>query len=390
MKRTIFITISSLVLFTAFSLWLYLLLFGTPTEVREAFTNIGLGGREATPIEAVDNLVAEERQVNINTDTLSQLTTKAVAGFGFVTMSSSSTAILYAEKGTGYVYQINLTGGEEVRLLQKTLVSVNNAYFSPDGSAVVLVADGPEGRVAYLEELDTNKPAHQFPRAADNIDLTSSRLVKYTITSEEGTLGYSYNLDTAETNQLFETDLTDIVALWKGDDAFIYSRTAPNLRGALYQISGNFLERINSGGLSFSALVNPIFLNSRIETFFDTETRQLISRAESGDSNPVLAVTALADKCAFDPTDSRRIWCASPLNRLGAEDQTDWYKGLVSLSDFLWLIDLETGEARVEEDFLANTGRQIDVLDLTIDQDGGQLLFKNKIDDTLWLKHLNP
>lgn len=388
MKRTVFIIIGSITLFLIFSLWLYLLLFGTPAEVRDAFTNFGFGSREATPISGLE-LPEQTGQVNLTSSTLSQLTMRPVAGFGLAQVGSSTAFALYAERGTGHVYRIDLGNGTETRLLQKTFVAVSQAFFASDGSAAVLVGVGNDGRTAHLEELEANRPTHQFPDGADNIAFVGDREVRYTITSQDGTIGYSYKLDTAETDQLFQTALSDVDVIWKNDETLLHSRPAPTLRGSLYRVQGNTMTRVGDSGLSFSSLASPMLTDIHIETYFNSEIGRLTSLVkESGAEDVRLVIATLADKCAFDVLNGKSVWCGLPLEALGLNDQSAWYKGMLNFSDFLWRIDLNTGEAMVDENLYNATGREVDVLDLTIDNAGSYLLFKNKLDDTLWLKRL--
>ncbi len=62
--------------------------------------------------------------------------------------------------------------------------------------------------------------------------------------------------------------------------------------------------------------------------------------------------------------------------------------GTRSFTDLLWYINSQTGEAVVFDDLAVTSGRNIDTLDLTVDESGSFIVFKNKLDDTLWFKNL--
>lgn len=393
MKRTLFIIIGGAALFLIFSLWLYLLLFGTPRSVSEVVGDFGFGDVTVTPISPAETSTDDTtRQIDLSTaGTLYQLTSKPVAGFA-ITATEDGLRVLYAERGTGHVYQIDVVTGEETRLSQKTLVAVNRAFFAPDGSAVVLVGETTVGSVAHLEELTTDSLTHNFPENADNIAFTDNREVRYTVTSQNGTAGYVYDLEAAATAQLFATPLRDVRVTWNTDEPLIYPRTAPTLRGRLYSVSGSSnLMPTGTAGVSFSALASPVFLGLKIETYTHPKSGNLVSYASLGDAETItLGTTALPEKCAFDPSSMVLIWCASPVGLMTPKSQADWYKGLTSFTDSLWRIDLTNNGTATEVDNLTKTsGRQVDVTDLQIDATGSTLLFKNKNDDTLWLKRLS-
>lgn len=391
MKRTLFITIGGAALLLIFMLWLYLLLFGTPRSVDEVVGDFGLVNIEATPINVNNELaVGESRQLDLSTGTLYQLTRNPVAGFDFIVTGTSSAQILYAERGTGHIYQVDIDGGNETRLLQKTFVAINRAYFAEDGSAAVLLGESDTGTVAYLEELDPSRTPHEFPGNAENIAFLPGREVRYTIPNQNGTAGYTYDLDTAETDQLFGIPLKDVSVIWNTGETLIYSRPTATFNGSLYRVSGSTLSRAGSSGIAYSAFSDPQTTGVQVETYAHPQSGNLVSQLSglSTSEDIALGVTALREKCAFDSRSTTVLWCASPFGLIPAQSHADWYKGVVSFSDFLWKVDLETGTADETDDLLETSGREIDVIDMVTNTEGDYLLFKNKNDDTLWLKRL--
>ena len=391
MKRTLFITIGSASLFLIFSLWLYLLLFGTPRTVDEVVGDFGFDNVTATPITVIpDTATGEGRQINLSSGTLYQLTTKPVAGFDFID-TGTSTQILYAERGTGHIYQINIDNGEEARLLQKTFVAINRAYFAEDGSAAILIGESNIGTIAYLEELDPSRTPHEFPETAENIAFVPGREVRYTISNLNGTVGYAYDLDTTETTELFGIPLSDVSVIWNTEETLIYNRTAPTFTGSLYRVSGDTLSKAGSSGIAYSAFARSDFPSQQVETYAHPQSGNLVSQIRNLSSTEEISLgaTALSEKCAFDSQSTTVLWCASPLELISPQAQSAWYKGLVSFTDFLWKIDLVTGTATETDNLLLTSGREIDVIDMVTNADSAFLLFKNKNDDTLWLKRLS-
>lgn len=392
MKRTLFITIGAIALLLIFALWLYLLLFGTPRSVSEVVGDFGFGNNVTvtpiTPSEVTNDDTT--RQIDLSTaGSLYQLTSKPVAGFGIVN-SADGPRVLYAERGTGHVYEIDVVSGQETRLSQKTFVAITRAYFAKDGSAAVLVGETTDGSVTHLETLGTENTVSEFPEKADNIAFSKERQINYTVTSTNGTTGYSYNLGSAITKQLFGIPLKDTRVIWSADGPLIYSRTAPTLTGRLYRATDNTLTPVGSPDNAFSAMASTDFSGLIIKTSAYNNAGNLVSYASMGNASDIsLGITALPEKCAFDPTSMTTIWCTSPVGLITPKGQADWYKGMVSFVDSLWRIDLANDGSAVQVDnFQATSGRQIDAMDLQMDDVGNHLLFKNKNDDTLWLKKL--
>lgn len=387
MKRTLFITIGAISLLLIFSLWVYLLIFGAPKEVNEVFSSLGLV--DPTPITGETVPLEVTAQLNIGTAALSQLTTRPVAGFSFISDASSTSKIIYAERGVGHIYEIDIASGVETRVFAKTFLAINEAEFAPDGKAVVLISYTDEGRRAYLEEIGANTPDHQLPDKADNITFVSPSEVRYTTINDGYLTGFSYDLDDRETNSLFSSPLTDIDVIWDEAETLLYSRSAPRLSGALYRVEGETLYKVGEGGYAFSAFTNTGTTSPYVMTRFDVEKGQLASFALKGDVSSLLPIMALPEKCTASAANSDLMWCASPIDNFSRGGYSDWQKGTVTSTDLLWQVSFKAGNATVLNDLQSETRRAVDVTELEADPYGRYLIFKNKLDDTLWLRLLN-
>lgn len=388
MKQTILIATGTVLILAVCGVWVYLLIFGTPESAQEFFTSFG-GEETAREFIPTSNTGAETT-IAIGNTALEQITTRPVAGYAFIepTSTTSTPVIMYAEQGTGHVYEIDLDANTEERVLGKTFSTITDAVFAPDGSAVVLVSENGYGHTAYLEEVpdgDEILETHALNPNAENISFVGSDGVRYTEIQNNELVGYAYNLTTKETTERFRLPFTDATVLWRANRTLVYNNPAPLYQGGLYQINGTELSRIGETNYALSAIAHP-FTQQYVLTRADTETDLLLSTVfiESGEAIDV-PITMLPEKCVFDPTNINTLWCASPVDTLPRTYQADWYKGLVQSEDLLWRVDIAQQEARVLLDPLTYTGRAVDVTDITIDTDASHLLFKNKIDDTLWL-----
>lgn len=391
MKRTIFIISGSILLLLVFSLWVFLLLFGTPKNIEEAFTNLGLGG-SPTPVDTSANFSLEETaQLNINAGSLVQLTTKPVAGHSFLNIGSTTNKLLYAERGVGHIYEIDIASGVENRISAKTFLAVTNAIFSPDGKFVVLVSETENGTTATLENLEDGAD-YDIPSNATNLEFVSDTQLRYTTTNESATIGYSLDLVDITTDQVFSVPLLDINTIWRNNETLIVSKPAPRLRGALFRVEGNQISRVGESGYALSAIV-PSFDNGEyVLTRANLDQGGvLVSEVfnELSGALKQLPVLAWSEKCIFDLVSQNTLWCAASAGELSRDSQSDWFKGLVTFSDLLWKIDTVSGEATLIENLADSSGRDVDVIDVSVDQSSKFLLFKNKLDDSLWLKKIN-
>lgn len=384
MKQTILITTGTIVILAACGVWVYLLIFGTPDSAQEFFTNFG-GEETVREFRPSDGNEADAT-LAIERTALEQLTTRPVAGFAFIESgATSSPDIIYAERGTGHVYTIDLANGTETRTLGVTYAAITDAAFAPDGSAVVLIAEDGYNTTAYLETIsDGDGAEHVFPSDATNIAFVSDREVRFTRVENDRLVGYAYDRIDRTSTERFSLPFTDATVLWMPNQTLVYNTPAPHHSGGLYRIDGNMLTRIGATGYALSALAHRNASTYAI-TRVDTESDRLITITRSNGDVYTQPITALPEKCAFGETDGTVLWCGAPVTITPRTYQADWYKGLQHSEDLLWRVDTTAQEAVVLADPLQATGRHVDVYGLTVDASGTQLMFKNKIDDALWL-----
>lgn len=390
MKRTFFIVSGTIVLILIFSVWVFLLLFGTPNNIENAFTNLGLGGNP-TPIEQnTESILEQTSQLDINSNSLVQLTIRPVAGYGFLSNGTTTARLLYAERGTGHIYEIDLTNGIESRIAAKTFLAVTDAIFSPNGGFVVIVSETEDGTTAVLENL-SGGPDYEIPTNASNFKFINDSELRYTTTSASGTAGYSFDLIELTIDQLFSVPLSDIFTIWGSSDTLVISKPAPRLRGTLLRVENDQLARVGSSEYNLSAIVpkekSSEYIISKIDT---VQTGQLVSGVfnELSGEFKKLPLLAWPEKCAVDHAAPNILWCATSAPALGRDSQSDWYKGKISFADSLWRFDTVSLRGTLVESLTETSGRNIDAVNVAIDQNSKFLLFKNKIDNSLWLKKL--
>ncbi len=261
---------------------------------------------------------------------------------------------------------------------------MRQAKFSPDADKVALTSiNGYEtntfaGNINL--EMQTVAGETLAPNAK-NITFTDASQILYTISSQNGQVGYEYDLDEGELKERFTTPFTQTVVDW-GEQTYVFNKLAESLQGYLYKISGGTYSATNISGYGLTAEVGEKFIAySTNETDGYFSKFQRISDGVEFDS-PVLIIP---EKCAFlkNSTSTNPIWCASSLNAFEGSIEA-WYQGKQISKDYLWSINPETSTAILVADFNKLSGRTIDVIDLTINEEGETLFFRNKIDNTLW------
>ena len=195
MKRSLIITVGVLIILLIIGLWAYLMVYGAPKETREVFTNLGFSSNSNIPTKVVDveNIQNKGTNLSLTGVALQQLTTRSIAGFGFV--GDSNTKIRYVEKGTGHLYEIDTNESTENQISLTTIAKTAEAVFSQNGNSVVLTKyEGYEKirTIGTVIKKDTAISLTNLPPRTENISFLDDDTLYFTIESNVGTKGYKY------------------------------------------------------------------------------------------------------------------------------------------------------------------------------------------------------
>jgi len=385
MKRSGLIAFGLLIILLILGMWLYLFLNGAPTNTQEVFTNLGITASTSNivRVEDIQGLKVGDTKLAPQSSALQQLTTNAVAGFGF--SEENPNIIAYVERGTGYIYTINMSTGIKEQISVVTIPQTTQAVFSPNIEAVAITVytqQGIEVSVGTFIVGDTTLRTVKLPRGATNLAFKDDATLYFTLEKGATTVGYIYSLKADTESALFTAPFADARMLWSSGSSEMYIQTKPSqyLEGYIYNISNGRLSALPQKGLGLSVLRNRNFsVASQV-----LQGKYLSSTYGNG-ATTVQPLLMLPEKCVFDTPNTDSVWCASPLQGATAAYVEQWYKGIAISQDELWYAKLSTQQATLVGNLFELSGRVIDVTNLTLNTAGTVLLFSNKIDQTLWL-----
>jgi hypothetical protein len=389
MKKTTLIIIGIVAVVLLFAIWLYLLIYGTPTKVTEYFTDFSLfgGNTPATITPAPTATDTAPVTVDVKKDALRQLTTRPVIGFAEFTPTGTTTFMRYAEAGTGHIYQINLDSGEETRLSNVTVPNAELAAFSPDGKYVAIRSGFGANNEIILVTLVPNAEATAESLAPKMADFAWSNQneIRYTEVTGYGLAGRILNPDTKTIRDSFTVPFQSATVIWSlgsTSQTYVYPKASTQLQGYLYSIKngGIFREPLSGYGLIADA-------NSRyvIETVRENTTPKSYQYRLVDGVRSALPIVIEPSKCVFSGMDPNLVYCGSQLDTTYSEQYPDdWYKGIHSFSDDIWTINLQNHQMTQLVNPLKTVGRDIDMTFMTISANAKMLYFINKNDNVLW------
>jgi hypothetical protein len=378
MKKTIIIAIGTILILVVIAVWAYLFIYGTPQSSDEVFARFGLG-KDATPVVAENN---PSDSVGVETvgavkQKLKQLTTRPVAGAAF-----TGNGIVYVEQGTGHIHHLNLSSGSESLISGTTIAGAREAYFSPRGThvAIARILDGVTKTIVGGVPLEGggNLEGVSLPDGASQIQFDSTGdTLYYALKDSSGTSGYSYAIEGESGGRLFQIPLRHIRLLW-GTPMYVYTTPTATQEGYLYKISGGNLEYVANGGFGLLGFrtADEILITKHVGD-------KVLSYAITPSKVLDLPLSLIPEKCVEA---GASLYCAVPDNIPNSRYFPDnWYKGVVSLSDALWNVNVLNGEATLVSDFLSESGREVDVRAMGANEAGTAVYFINKNDNTLWM-----
>jgi hypothetical protein len=386
-KKSLLITAGIILILIILGVWGYLLLFGSPKGSSEVFANLGFGSPTEITFDTNspdDSPQSTDDQADVSEKALRQLTLKPVAGFGF--LGTDSTKVRYVERGVGHIFEIDLITGNETRVSATTIPLVTEAIFSPSGDSVALMTQVGYERNLYVGEINRGSDQTEFTElngSAFDPHFENDTSMKVALNTEAGTDGYRFDLTDESLTKLFSLPLGDVRMIWHNQDVFTYPKPSNKLQGALYKVSQNRLAPITESVYSFSGDTN----GQKI-IYSNIESNQYNSYVKEIDSDETFVLPSLfiPEKCSRLRPDGESVWCANDVAGTYSADSIDaWYKGSLNYNDYLWRIDLDDQSSTLYSDMQGESGRQIDVSGLLTDNFDEKLLFKNKIDNTLWL-----
>jgi hypothetical protein len=377
MRQQLIITIGILLVLIALGTWVYLFIYGAPKGTQEVFTNLGFLSPQTE--ESASSTPAAEDSANlaISGTKLEQLSTRSIAGAVF----TSSDTIRYAERGTGYIYDIDLTSGLEKQVSLTTFAQTSEAVFSDDGTSVALIRYQDDGALIQAGTIDASASSltsETLPRNAHDVDFADAGHIRFAVSDETSTTGYVYDLAAQTAEKLFTVPLRQVGILWEGP--YVYTLPSADATGYIYAVKDGGLEAIPVTGTDLTAFV--------------IDGKLVISMAENGHYGSLIydpktgsirrqAVSMIGEKCSRY-VGNDMLWCASPLSPDGTMLEK-WYKGTYRSHDFFWNVDLSGATAEVSDDLTALSGRELDITHTYSNGTGDALIFIDKNDQSLWI-----
>jgi hypothetical protein len=381
-----------------------LLPFGSPGDTVEP------GPDNELPPTATSSVPGGEiGEIPPPTANLFRLSDTPVAG-AVVFKSGTQTIVRYVDRGTGHIYDINLTTLAKTRITNETLPKIYEAYFRPDGNAVLLRSLNDNSDVIENLALTLTPPkattvSTSSPQATEAFYAISSTLLRGNLSAvavgSGNTLFYALRDTSSIVSSLFngtgaKTLLTSPFTNWRlssaGNSVYVYPKASVNAPGYVYSLntSSGGLTKILGPLNALSAIPNTAG-NRVLYSYVDNGRTRTFAKNLTNNALTEILPNTFSEKCIWSIKQTGILFCAVPIDESRAGEPDNWYRGLTHFSDRLWLFDTNIDVAQVLAEPQLDLNIDIDAVEPKLSPDEDYLVFTNKNDLSLWaLKLLEP
>lgn len=342
---------------------------------------------------------------------LRRLVDEPVAGAISFNNEKGEVVIRYVEQKTGDIYDYSLNNKSSERIFQQTLLGIHDALWSSDGKNTVLRflkttgnEDTVKTYVVSFNDISSESPDEQV---SDNNDpfgkFLPDDLLEVVISPDDKNVVYlqkegvnsfilSENLSgDQEREQIFTSPFTEwLVEYPKEGLLALTTKPSYNIDGYLYfiNIENGTMEKILGETKGLTALTNSgatKILYSKSEK----DSHNLVVYNIETKTETILELNTFPEKCIWGGVENNNLlYCAVSNFTDNTSLPDEWYKGKVSFSDDIWLINTETGKSGIIAETEKFNKDGIDVIKPFLDPNDKHLLMTNKKDGALWMLEL--
>jgi len=395
-KIKVIIILTAAALFIVGGYVAYLYFFATKTQDTSIGGGTISGNGGVFTFDSIEPFLNEDANdpflALTETPRLRQISATPVAG-ATVFVRGKEIVYRYVERATGHIFETTSESFAQIRVSNTTIPQVYNAIFVENGNGVIMqyLSEDEVIRTLYAEivfDPESGGGSITSTFLPDNIlSITVSpkgdKIFYLLRNSGVGSIGYVSNPDGSSPVEVFDSPIKEWGATWTATSRItLTSKPANGIPGVAFLVSQNqnLSEYIFSGVLGLNTLVSPdesSFLFS--ESIEDGTT--LFGTSDGITRNPELPIVTFPnEKCVWRKT---LVFCGVPVDGDLGVYPDEWYQGVGSFYDSLYVIDMESGAVAEAQNF-ETLGVSMDIVSPHIDFTGRYLLFTNKRDLTLW------
>ncbi len=331
---------------------------------------------------------------------LRQISQDPTSGAGIVRLSNKS-LLRYIDKATGHIFETPVETIGLTKISNTTIPKIYESVWTENGSGVVIryLKEDRETIESFYAKLKSATTTGSedgvtpqtlegtfLPQQIKTIAVSPQKTnIFYISETEEGSVGIESLPNGNGKKELFRSPLKEWLVSWpKADTLTLTTKPSAGISGILYffnKTKGRLDKILRAPSLT--TLTSP----DATQVLYGENTSGLTTisiYAVSTKQNISFPLATLPEKCLWSSTEKAVVYCAVPRSPLLGDLPDVWYQGLVSFSDDIWKVNLDTGETTRLSSPETEARVEIDAINLFTTATEDYLFFTNKKDDSLW------
>lgn len=373
-----------------------LVLFGESTnrDFSERFDNTL---NTSTDFIGPDGISNSQDDADVGSLLLRKVATFPVVGVSSLINKNKETMIRFIARENGHIFEMPTDSTTRKRISNTTILRIQDAFWLKGADRFIarfLDEDSSEAESFYariineeqIENANTLDGSFLAKNMEEIIYFENKDKIFYTVPGGKGSLGIISNPDGSKKVQILDLPLSEWRIQWPEEDTIALTTKASfNVPGYLYflDIDTEQMKNILSNTNGLTTLVRSdakkvLFTHNQAD-------RLLLSVLDVKDGKVTdLPLWALTEKCIWSEKNNSIIYCGVSSLVPKGESLDLWYQGLISFSDSVWKIDIETQTAKVLVNPVDVVGEEIDLIKPNLSENEDYLFFINKKDFNLW------
>lgn len=386
---------------------------GAVGEKIKTFLPFGTGGEERTgdtstpDTETGGGMIVGENEQSVSI--LRKLHNSPVAGvYAFTKRIAGTTTqdviARYIERGLGHIYETNMSTLKEERISNETRLKIYDASWGNTGNGIAiryLNGDNNDTIQTYsmiLRDIKNATSTEEGRRVESGGVFLPENISEVAVSQEKGdrmfyilptgdsSVGITVGFDGKKQVQIFDSPLKEWLTFWPNDKLItLTTKPSQNVPGFMF-----FLDAQSGKTTKILGRINGL------TTLASSDGKNVLySESKSGgidlyvydvakDVKTKLSLATLPDKCVWSKLKKGVLYCGVPQTAPSGNLPDNWYQGVVSFSDDIWMIDTETNTTTILVSPVKIAGEEIDATKLSLSSDESFLLFVNKKDSAPW------
>ncbi len=305
--------------------------------------------------------------------------------------------VRFAEKGTGYIYDIDARGKGLIKQSGTIIARTVEAIFGNTGTSIIFRYAKTDNMTiaSYLGQLtpSTNPTTTGTVRGdflPDNISeiipSVDSKNFFFLLPTNSGIAGMTMKADGSSKKQLFASPFSEWLLDWPTTGPVITTKASGGVPGDAYSVTGNgIFTKIVGEVNGLTTKMSPDGKNVLYSISKNNSVVLYVKHLNDGlEFNTGLST--LPEKCTWN-TKSTTIYCGSSIDISSGTYPDNWYQGSVHFNDSLWQINPQNGRTTLLDN---GEGNALDVTNPALDKNERYLFFVNKNDGSLWSLDMTP